>query len=356
MRAGRPRIPAKSKVGQLIDAYLDEGHELKNLARDVGVSDKQIYAWRMGHDVPDEEHETRLGVVLDKRAEVARACKLDRVAKAARSSQKLRAQNALDARQGSPSDQKTNPMNDGDRTGKRTLGQNNLNPMRKKQESTHSERTPTWNYRISNVIDPELVAEGMIMEGVSPPLMLSSKIYQLNFTHKPLENLTPLAGLTSLINLDLFSTRVSDLSPLAGLISLQFLKLTRTRVRDLSPLSGLINLTHLDLEKTAVSDLSPLAGLICLEWLDLDSTEVNDLSPLSALINLQRLDLKRTEICDLTPLAHLDNLEMLDLRSTYVRNVSPLAGLTKLKRLYLTETEVTDVSVLSHLRTVRIDR
>lgn len=104
---------------------------------------------------------------------------------------------------------------------------------------------------------------------------------------------------------------------------------------DLSPLASMVGLKELDLSHTAVSDLSPLAGLGLLEALDLGNTAVRSLAPLARLGALRRLDLSNTAVDDVTPLAVLNQLEELDLSRTRVRDPSPLARLPALRHLAL---------------------
>ncbi len=128
---------------------------------------------------------------------------------------------------------------------------------------------------------------------------------------------------------------VDDLSPLAGLTNLQCLILDSTPVIDLSPLAELTGLTILSLKATRVDDLSPLAGLTNLQCLILDSTPVDDLSPLAGLTGLTTLSLYNTRVTDLSPLAWLTGLTTLSLGRTRVTDLSPLAGLTGLTTLSL---------------------
>ncbi|MBK7849361.1 MAG: SUMF1/EgtB/PvdO family nonheme iron enzyme [Zoogloea sp.] len=107
------------------------------------------------------------------------------------------------------------------------------------------------------------------------------------------------------------------------------------QLADLSPLAGMVGLKELDLSHTAVSDLSPLAGLGRLEALDLGNTAVRSLAPLARLGALRRLDLSNTAVDDVTPLAVLSQLEELDLSRTRVRDPSSLAKLPALRHLAL---------------------
>ena len=95
----------------------------------------------------------------------------------------------------------------------------------------------------------------------------------------------------SVSSLSLFLQEIEDLSPLAGLTSLESLSLRGTQVHDVSPLAGLTSLERILLQGTQVHDVSPLAGLTSLESLYLQGTQVQDVLPLATLANLRALDL-----------------------------------------------------------------
>ena len=52
---------------------------------------------------------------------------------------------------------------------------------------------------------------------------------------------------------------------------------------DISALAGLTSLTQLNLEDNNISDVSVLAGLTNLKWLDLTKNAISDFSPLAGL-------------------------------------------------------------------------
>ncbi|MEZ4684028.1 MAG: leucine-rich repeat domain-containing protein [Caldilineaceae bacterium] len=89
------------------------------------------------------------------------------------------------------------------------------------------------------------------------------------------------------------------------------LYLSSTQVSDVSALAGLTNLQQLDLSYTQVSDVSALAGLTNLQQLDLSYTQVSDVSALAGLTNLQQLDLINTQVSDITPLHELTTLKIM---------------------------------------------
>ena len=97
-------------------------------------------------------------------------------------------------------------------------------------------------------------------------------------------DLLPLKGLTNLVRLGVNSSGVSDVSPLRGLINLEWLSIQSNRmISDISSLAFLKNLKELNLARNKISDVSPLATLRNLEVLQLQSNNILDISPLDGL-------------------------------------------------------------------------
>ena len=111
---------------------------------------------------------------------------------------------------------------------------------------------------------------------------------------------------------------------------------------DLSPIAGATSLESLRASINQVKDLTPLEKLSKLDRLDLGRTQVSDLKPLAKLKNLTELQLDDTQIEDVTPLASLENLENLSIKHTKVKDGSPLKSLKKLKFLYINGTPLDD--------------
>jgi Leucine-rich repeat (LRR) protein len=90
-------------------------------------------------------------------------------------------------------------------------------------------------------------------------------------------DLSPLAELSELVELDVSWNPVKDLTPLAN-APLRILRCANTAVENLEPLLG-HELTELDISTTNVRDVRPLSGMPLLE-LRCNNTRINDLSPL----------------------------------------------------------------------------
>jgi len=164
-------------------------------------------------------------------------------------------------------------------------------------------------------------------------------------------DLSLLAKLTALTDLDLSSNKISDLAPLAGLTALTDLGLSSRDICDLGPLAGLTKLTRLSLEYCGgIHDLRPLSGLRALKYLLLNNIGgITDISPLANLTSLNLLDLSDNKISDLPPLAKLTALDNLDLCGNPISDLTPLAGLTSLTRLNIRDTQVTNYTPLMEI-------
>ena len=136
-------------------------------------------------------------------------------------------------------------------------------------------------------------------------------------------NIESLAGLehaTALSYLALIGNPISDVSPLASLTKLEELDLNGTSIGDagVASLSSLTNLTFLDLGGTSIGDagVAELTSLTKLEELNLHSTSIGDagVASLSSLTKLEDLGLSNTSITDVSPLLSLTNLQWLWLR------------------------------------------
>ena len=219
------------------------------------------------------------------------------------------------------------------------------------------------------------------LQGLAPLVGLKA----LSLTGNPVDDLSPLAGLTSLNRLWLDGTGVVDLGPLAGLTGLNRLILQCAddgnfagraacedeSITDISALAGLTNLTELnlnfhnvvdvsalrsmtrlnilDLWGNEIEDLDPLRGLQNLLWTDLDDNEITDIEPLAGLGGLLTLHLNGNRVTNLVPLSRLQGLHTLGLNGNGIADIEPLAGLTDLRRLWLGENEISDLSPLREL-------
>ncbi len=146
------------------------------------------------------------------------------------------------------------------------------------------------------------------------PLRGLTKLVRLRIAENPLTDISALSGLIELRVLRmhrhgdfiggqvarsyrgatglLFSNAVTDISPLANLTKLVDLNIHTQDISDLTPLSGLTSLEELRLAANSFTDISPLRGLNSLIYLELTGNDITDITPLSGLTNLMQLDLR----------------------------------------------------------------
>jgi len=178
------------------------------------------------------------------------------------------------------------------------------------------------------------------------PLAGLTSLVKLDLSNNEIADISPLEGLTNLTELDLSRNKIVDLSPVAGLAKVKYLVLSDNEIVDISPLSEMTNVTNLILGKNKIVDIAPLSGLTGLVQLGLSYNEVVDLSPVSGLTNLGDLHLSGNGLEDITALAGLTNLGQLSLPGNLLADLSPLSGLTNLTYLDLAKNLVVDLAPL----------
>ena len=182
-------------------------------------------------------------------------------------------------------------------------------------------------------------------------LEFAVNLEELNISGNPISGFSPLAGCTNLIRLFAWDTpNISDISPLANLTKLEQLEVTGSDVHDISSLVRLTNLRVLQFYSSDISDISPLSGMTKLEKVRFRHSDVEDITPLANLVHLEWLDLASNEVFDLSPLRNLTKLESADLSWNRISNIEPLRHLTSLTHLRLDGNQrISDVSALAGL-------
>ena len=178
------------------------------------------------------------------------------------------------------------------------------------------------------------------------PLAGLNKLTDLDLEGNSISDISPLEGLNNLFDLDLSDNSISDISPLENLTRLESLNITRNSISNISPLENLTKLNGLSLWNNSISDISPLEGLTNLVTLYLDNNFISDISPLEGLIDLENLSLGGNSISDISPLEGLNNLFDLYLSDNSISDILPLEGLNNLTYLSLYGNSISDISPL----------
>ena len=133
---------------------------------------------------------------------------------------------------------------------------------------------------------------------------------------------------------------ISALSKLSG-TKIKRLDLGPNKISDISPLASLKNLEELNIEQNNIKDISPISKLKKLKSLYISNTgcfnkqhgvtgnKIKDLSPLTKLTNLERLVLNDCGISNIKPLGKLKNLRVLYLTGNKKLKKSDVDNLKK---------------------------
>lgn len=180
-------------------------------------------------------------------------------------------------------------------------------------------------------------------------------LQRMDFQYHLFSDLSPLANLTNLIELNLsFNQNICDILPLGKLIQLKYLYLNANGITDISPLANITQLIVLELYFNPIENINAVESMTDLEVLTLNGLQSGDISPLAELGQLYRLVLRSCQITDITPLTNLSNLNSLTLSDNSITDISSLAGLINLNDIRLNDNQIVDISALENLTKLTI--
>lgn len=172
-------------------------------------------------------------------------------------------------------------------------------------------------------------------------------------------DLSPLANLTKLQELDIFFVTGADDVDLTFLKDMRYLTKIYfnkcTALKDLSLFENKIFLKDLSVGYVDDVDLNYLAGCKSLESVNIKGGHIRNAEGLSELNHIHLLELLDTQpettpaMQDLNQLSKLTGLESVELRFIHVEDISPLAQLPNLQWIRLVGTGVDDIESLNQL-------
>ena len=183
------------------------------------------------------------------------------------------------------------------------------------------------------------------------PLSGLTNLVRLRIAENPVADISALSGLTELRVLRMH--RHGDF--IGGQVPRNYMGATgllfTNAITDISPLANLTKLVDLNIHTQDISDLTPLSGLTELEELRLAGNSFTDISPLRGLTNLIYLELTGNNLTDITPLSGLPNLMQLDLRfNPDLRDIQALMENPGIGEGDVVELRHTDVSCTDQAR------
>ncbi len=182
----------------------------------------------------------------------------------------------------------------------------------------------------------------------------------LNLEDNSIESVVPLQTLTKLEVLNLRNNGITSLEDIQFddiiFLDIQELNLrhnvvrdeegNETRLSDVSLLAHLTTLEELDLRDNHIEEISPLSNLRDLEQLDLRENRLHDIEALETLTLLEELNLRENDIVSLEPLRYLTRLTYLNIHSNSgIESLEPLSELINLETLIIRNVPITDNGV-----------
>lgn len=208
-------------------------------------------------------------------------------------------------------------------------------------------------------------------------LAVLQNLKELNLNYNSIGDLTPLANLKNLEWLTVNTNQVSDISPLAGLDKIETIDLSNNTVSDFSALGEMEALARVTVYNTGITDADFGSFLDLLKKeqvtkLDLGGNQITEFGRLAEFPKLEKaalwdshiddaklrqlvdvvkglpafdqFALKGNQITDVTPLAELPNLRVINLNNNQIRDISPLGSLQHLEELRIANNQITDFS------------
>ncbi|EGQ0226932.1 LPXTG cell wall anchor domain-containing protein, partial [Listeria monocytogenes] len=157
--------------------------------------------------------------------------------------------------------------------------------------------------------------------------------------------------LTDLYSLSLNYNQIEDISPLASLTSLHYFTAYVNQITDITPVANMTRLNSLKIGNNKITDLSPLANLSQLTWLEIGTNQISDINAVKDLTKLKMLNVGSNQISDISVLNNLSQLNSLFLNNNQLGNedMEVIGGLTNLTTLFLSQNHITDIRPLASL-------
>ncbi|WP_432408879.1 leucine-rich repeat domain-containing protein [Wukongibacter sp. M2B1] len=192
----------------------------------------------------------------------------------------------------------------------------------------------------------------------------------ININNKPL-NISSLANLHMLENIELTGCKVDDISWIEELKNLKTISLANNNIVDISPVAGLSNAEEINLEYNRIIDIYPIIdkkklkrldvsyndGLIIpidfylpnLEVLEWEGNDINNVTFNQKMLRLKKLNLSCNNLETIKGIENISNVEELDLDGNNISDLDFLAGMVNLKVLSLNHNKIEDINPLMNL-------
>lgn len=176
-----------------------------------------------------------------------------------------------------------------------------------------------------------------------------------------LSDVSPIAKLTQLASLCIDTLSCESTAPLSTLVNLKAFFMrgytytrehdynTRGKLTDLSALAYMPHLENIDVSYNNISDVSPLNGHEKLRIIYLHENSISDISTLTDIPAIERLSLNDNLLSDISVLANNTALHELDIYGNSITDISIVRTLPALRTLSFGDNPITDLSPLSDM-------
>ena len=203
--------------------------------------------------------------------------------------------------------------------------------------------TPLFTNHLWEISEFELPAEAASAED----LKLLTHLKKLSIHGRTLDSLEFLSTMTQLEELDLSGCDLpDDLSAIAALPALKNLNLSDCGISTISSLAMATGLTNLNLSSNAIGDVSVIGSMPLLSVVDLSHNAITDLSCVTTLPQLTELNVSFNSIASVGPVGVCTLLKKLDITNNQITDISALSALTSLTHFYAGYNQLADVNVL----------
>jgi internalin A len=169
------------------------------------------------------------------------------------------------------------------------------------------------------------------------------KVYLINCSDNPLQELPSLDSLGELMHLYTENCSISKFPDLSRLSKLQNFTIKNNRITLIPELKGLEKLEYFDCSINDIKTLPDLSELVSLQKLYCFDNELENLPDLKNLANLQVLDCPGNRLTLLPSLAANTNLQVLRCGYNLLKSLPPLSHMTNLKELSVEHNRLTRI-------------
>ncbi|HPH15532.1 MAG TPA: hypothetical protein PK029_00045 [Bacteroidales bacterium] len=255
-----------------------------------------------------------------------------------------------------------------------------------------------WIKKLSFDYDNSYITNITSIENLSS--LESLKMRNITSSYTQAIDVTPLAKITSLKELDVLGTVITNIQALSTLVNLEKVNVTDSKISSIDflqntpllkelvlagsnhtfvnyePIQNLKKLRVLDIQRNTQAtdvaiaqlqnlqelrelDISDCNGITSIKFIAQSTklTEFNaancknivDFSPIQDLILLKKINLSGSSISDISILSNKTDLKDLNISKTPVSDISTLHMCAALERLDISNTQVTDITTISRL-------